>query len=247
MRLLGLDFEATDKTPDTARITEMGVVLWETDGNRPLVTVGTFLYDKQTYGPLSEEVKRITGITDEMLEEFGTLPGPNLQWLDSFCKGHRVDYIVAHNGGNFDRPLLYAELDRLALACPQLRTLPWLDTLSDIPFASEPDSRKLKYLAGDHGFLNPFAHRAVFDVLTMMKVLSHYDIQKVIEYSKIPVLTIRAVVSFDQKELAKERKYRWENLGDRKYPKCWVKEIRENKLEEEIANSPFKVVVLKDA
>jgi DNA polymerase III subunit epsilon len=132
------------------------------------------------------------------------------------------------------------------VAAPTLRGLPVIDTLTDIPFASEPDSRKLKYLAGDHGFLNPFAHRAVFDVLTMLKVLSHYPIDKVLEYAKAPMITIRAVVDFNNKDKAKARRFSWEKIGDKTYPKMWVKRIKEFQLEEEKkAMAPFQVGVLE--
>jgi len=243
---MGIDFESTGLDVKTERITEIGAALWDAITNRPLITVGLFLYDPATYAPLNAEVIRITGITDEMLKEFGTDPTKNLNWLDLFCKQHRVDFLVGHNSTHFDRPLLYAELDRLGVAAPTLRTLPWLDTMTDIPFVPEPDSRKLKYLAADHGFLNPFAHRAVFDILTTFQVLANYDIQDVIEYSKVPFVVVRAVVSFDDKQLAKDRKFSWEKIGDKTYSKCWVKRIKENQLDQLIKDCPFKVVQLKE-
>ena len=246
MRLLGIDFESTGLDTATDRITEVGLALWDCESQRPLVTIGMFLYDEKTYPKLPEEVVRITGITDEMLVEFGTDPTTNLKWLDSFCKEHRVDYLVGHNIAGFDRPLLFAELDRLGVAAPSLRTLPWLDTLSDIPFPTQPDSMKLKYLAGDHGFLMPFAHRAVFDVLTCLQVLSKYDIQQVIAHSQIPTVVVRAVVSFAEKDLAKAKRFSWEKLGDKTYAKCWVKNIKANVVEQFIKECGFPVVILKE-
>lgn len=246
MRILGLDLETTGFDTANDRITEVGAVLWETDTKKPLVLINDYLYDA-SYAPLSDEVVRVTGITDEVLKEFGTAPGPGLERLDKFCAYAKVEYIVAHNGENFDKPLLMSELVRNGLEAPVLRSLPWIDTRNDIPFGQEPDSRKLKHLAGDHGFLNPFAHRALFDVLTMLKVLSQYDIEKVIEYSKIPFITVRAVVSYDDRQLAKDRRFSWEKLGTETYPKWWVKKIKMDQLEKEAKDCPFQIVEIKNA
>ena len=100
---------------------------------------------------------------------------------------------------------------------------------------------KLKYMAADFGFINPFPHRAQYDVLTMLKVLSHFDIYKVLELSKVPMIVISARVDYDDKQKAKDRKYSWEKVGDKTYPKRWVKMIRENEFEKEQKESPFKI------
>lgn len=234
MRLLGLDFETTGLDTSSARITEMGLALWDVPTKRPLVTVGAFLHDS-SYPPQSEDIIRLTGITDAMLSEFGTEPAANLRWLDGFCAKHQVKYIVAHNGENFDKPLLMSELARHSVEAGCLRALPWIDTRTDIPFASEPDSRRLNHLALDAGFINPFQHRAVFDVLTMLRILSNYDIKHVLEYQSIPFVTCRAVVSFNEKEKAKAQRFSWEKIGEKTYPKFWVKRIKLNLLDAEIA------------
>lgn len=235
MRLLGLDFETNGLDTSTARITEIGAVLWDVEEKRPLVTYGCFLYDPTYNEPLSAEITRLTGITDAMLVEFGTAPGPNLKWLDSFCAKHRVDYICAHNGENFDKPLLLSELARHSVEAGCLRNLPWIDTRTDIPFPTEPDSRRLNHLALDAGFINPFSHRAVFDVLTMLRILSNYDIKHVLEYQSIPFVTCRANVSYNDRDKAKAQRFSWEKIGEKTYPKFWVKRIKLNQLEAEVA------------
>lgn len=241
MRLLGLDLETTGFLTDKDRITELGIVLWDAPNKTPLYMRGDFLHAAD-YPKQSDEVIRVTGITDAMLLEFGKPPREILLALESFVAAHRVDFLVGHNSENFDRPLLMDELTRHEVEAPVLRALPWIDSRTDLPFASEPDSRKLKHLAGDHGFLNPFAHRAVFDVLTMLKVLGHYDLQAILEYQKIPFITVRALVTFDEKQLAKDQRFSWEKLGERSYPKMWVKRIKADKLaQEEIACKAFKI------
>lgn len=242
MRILGLDFETTGLDTKNDRIIEIGAVLWETDTKQAIYGYGAYLYD-DTYPALSEDINRITGITDSVLREFGKHPFSMLKQLNDFALGHGVKYVVAHNGENFDKPILHSELQRAGYGFA-LTDLPWIDSKQDLPFEVEPDSRKLKHLALDQGFINPFPHRAQYDVLTMLKVLSAYDFSTVVEYSKIPWITVRAYVDYDKRELAKEKRYSWENLGDKKYSKCWVKKIKENQLENERKTSAFEVLVL---
>jgi DNA polymerase-3 subunit epsilon len=248
MRLLGLDFETTGLDTKNDRITEIGLCLWEVETKRPLTTVGVFLHDA-SYPKLSDEITKLTGITDEMLQEFGTEPKGNLQWLDSYCSRHRVDYVVAHNGRDFDMPFLEAEFDRHGVAGDCIRHLPLIDTKTDIPFASEPDSRRLKHLALDCGFINPFAHRAVFDVLTMLRVLSNYSIEDVVNYAKIPWMVVRAVVPHPKydggagKDLAKKIGFRWQDIGGKNYPGWWVKKIKEDQLDAESRKLPGYQIV----
>lgn len=250
MRLLGLDFETTGFDTGNDRITEVGAVLWDSESQTPLQMFGEFVCDAPMQAKFTPEtvamMKRVSGITPEMLLEFGRLPVGLFQRLNDLTEHWKVDYIVAHNGENYDKPILMAELARHNLAANTLRSLPWLDTRTDIPFPTEPDSRKLKHLALDAGFINPFAHRAVFDVLTMLRVLAGYDLEQVIAYSKVPFVTIRAVVDYENRQQAKDRRFSWEKLGDKSYPKKWVKRVKIDQLEKESKDCPFKIVQLEE-
>ncbi len=246
VRILGLDLESTGLDTANDWVTELGAVLWDVETKRPLVVQSCFLYDECMEPRFTPEsiamMKRICGITPELLKEFGQEPSGVYHRLDLFAREAGVEYICAHNGENFDKPMLYAQLHRLGVPGTRLRELPWIDTRTDLPFAEEPDSRKLKHLALDSGFISNFAHRAVFDVLTMLRILSNYPIEDVIAYSKIPFITVRAVVSYDNRELAKAQRYSWEKIGERTFPKCWVKRIKQDKLNDEIAACKFEVV-----
>ena len=48
-------------------------------------------------------------------------------------------------------------------------------------------TRSLPYLAADHGFLNPFPHRALFDVMTMIQIAGMYDINEILKYADSPI------------------------------------------------------------
>lgn len=243
MRVLGLDFETTGfDYQKNDRITEIGAIVWEVETSKPLALYSELLYE-ETYPPQSDEIIRITGITNEMLREFGVHPALGFARLASLVKKHAIEYIVAHNGENFDKPFLGAELIRHAGAIEAdghpaelaaLQSTPWIDTRTDIPYAVEPGSRKLAHLALDCGFINPFPHRAVFDVASMMKVMSATPFADIVEFQKIPWAVMRAVVEFKDKDLAKAQRYSWEQIGDKKYPKWWVKKVKLNMMDAEI-------------
>lgn len=256
MRILGLDFETTGLDLENDRITEAGAVLWETDTNTPLKFFHHYVLPdagmRARFTPeTTEMMARLCGITPAMLEEFGVSPNLVLSDLSALCDIYGVKVIVTHNGNGYDKPLLLNELKRHALHGTPMESLHWVDTKQDLPHRKPPESNKLKHLALDNGFINPFAHRAIFDVLTMLKVLATFDIEEVITYSKIPSKVIRAVVPHpkqDQgkgKDFAKANGYRWQEIDYKVYDLCWVKKIKEDQLDAEKARlAPYPVVVL---
>lgn len=206
------------------------------------------LISSPSHPALEPEITEITGITNGMLKEFGKPFEDIVVILEGICEMHRVEYIVAHNGSRFDQPMLYSELDRHKLAAKNLRDIPWIDTLKHLPFPKEPESKKLNHLALDAGFISPFKHRAVFDVLTMLRIMSHFDFEKVIALSKVPRIIVRAVVDYENRQIAKDHKFSWEKVGELSFPKFWVREIPETELENLRARmAPFKIGVLRNA
>lgn len=241
MIVLGYDLETTGLDTQTDRIIEVGAVIWDTEKNVPIEIYSQFVKPDPSVLPLKEEIINLTGISDEYIEALGVDTITVMAHIQGMCTRHKVEYIIAHNGEGYDKPLTYAELSRCGIGgdfC--LRILPWVDTRSDLPFKIEPSSRRLMHLAGEHGFLNPFSHRAVFDVLTMLKVMSHYDFNEVAAQSKIPWATARALVGYEDREKAKEMRFSWEKIGEKTYTKMWVKKIRENQVEKEQAAAEAK-------
>lgn len=229
MRLLLIDFETTGLNHELDRITEMGYLLRDTEQKKPLLEFSTMVWD-MTYPPISPQITKLTGITKEMLEEFGKTPSEVFAGLDSVCIKHKPNYFVAHNARAFDAKFLHSELMRNdSSGVPEsMKTIPWLDTKIDIPFEEEPDSRRLGHLAAAHGFLNPFPHSALADVQTMDRLLSNYKIEDVIAFSSSPDLTVKALVTKERKDLAKFNGFRWDPVTI-----SWTRTIKANKFEEE--------------
>jgi len=117
----------------------------------------------------------------------------------------KSDYAMAHNA-EFDKGFYYAALDHHRYERPPIL---FLDTKMDIKFPEKITTRNLRHLASEHEFLNPFSHRAVFDVLTMLRVAGRYDLDTIIARAKEPTVFVRAMVTFDDKEKAKARGYYW--------------------------------------
>ena len=229
---LGLDFESEGLDLKIHRITEIGAVLWDVEKKMPVEIFNKLICDRV----ISSEIERLTGITQDMINRRGVPLKPALGVLFEMMSA--ADYIVAHNGTTFDKPILEAECAREKLEMP---SIPWIDTCQDVPYPPNIQTRKLVHLSAEHDFLNPFKHRAVFDVLTMMTLVSQYNPQTIIMYNKAPNITIRAMVSYEDRAKASSKGYRW-NAEQ----KLWLKVIKDFQLEEEIKNADFQVVVLDD-
>jgi len=226
--VLGLDFETTGVDAKVDRITEIGAVLWDTDTGKPIDLINQ-LVDCENRPEISKKITELTGITEAMLKQHGISEEQAFSLIWPWVK--TSNFIVAHNAA-FDKRFLESAVERNSWEYDT----PWICTLRDVPYPAHFKSKALNNLAMEHEFLNPFKHRAVFDVLTMLKVLSNYNIEEVIQISSEKRYKVRAMVPFGRKDLAKERGYQWDS-GD----KTWTQELRESQLTKEIQDAPFQV------
>lgn len=247
MLVLGLDFETTftdPVDPKLARITEIGACLWDTERKAPLVLVNRLVY-AQDYPPFDPRIESFCGIAESDLLNYGTKPKGALEKLNKLFP--LAEAILAHNARGFDKIVYESECERNGVPVVEKH---WVDTQTDIQYPEKIGTRKLQYLGPDHGFLNPFSHRALFDVLSMLKVVSHYDFAAILERSKIPEIVVRADIAKPfgptealgkkQVDEAKVRGYKFD--GERK---IWSKRIKEDELPKEMSEAPFKVVVVR--
>jgi DNA polymerase-3 subunit epsilon len=228
MLLLGLDFEtggSFEKPLEENFITEVGAVLWDTEAGCPVKMMNKLVYQGKA---IAEEATQYTGITNEMIAKHGYQLDTVLTELLSMAQ--EAEYIVAQNGLMFDRPLLKQELGVINMAEMNPKHL-WLDTTCDVPYPKNCF----------HLILNCFPHRAVTDVLTMMSVLDKYDLQTVIRNASQPTLLVRALVAYDQRDLAKKAGFYWEPKD-----KFWLKSIRKPEYVDFQAGLTFKTQVLKE-
>lgn len=238
--ILGADVETTGLCFEKDRCTEIGLVLWDTDTNQPVDLLNQ-LVNANPRPVVSPEITRLTGITEPMLLERGCEEAQAYELFAPWWE--EVDYVVAHNAP-FDRGMLYAMFQRIGAPESTLQKK-WIDTCVDVPYPDEIDTRKLQFLAPLHGFLNPFSHRAVFDVLSMLRILAQYDFAQVAELSHQPNIRVKALCRPPWEDGGKEtgeakgRGFRYDGSS-----KSWTKVIKEGQLAKEQAALSFKLVNL---
>lgn len=236
MIICGVDVETTGLDAAKDSIIEMAWVIVDTERpEKPLELVSTYFSVKDTI--ISEEIVNLTGITNRLLSSVGRPPKLALDKFSCDLLTHKCDFIVAHNAP-FDK--LFIDT---ALMTNQLLPIEqeWIDTQRDIEYPKSMRSRELVSLCAYHGFLNPFPHSAVFDVMSMLKLVEHYNIEDILAYKAMPTVYLKALVSFDEKELAKARGFRWQEWEGRKFEKTWVKAVKQKFVEEEKALADFHI------
>ena len=236
MKILGVDFETSGLLDQNCRIIEIGAVLFDWDKKTPIEVFNVIVAPQENWD-MMPGAELSHGMAKPYVMENGMPSAAALTILDKLVG--KADVLCAHNGTQFDKPLLKSESVRHEM-WSQADGKIWIDTMTDVPYPDQIVARKLVHLAAEHGFLNPFAHRAAFDVLTMFEILSKYDINAVIQNAIAPTVKIRALASYEQRELPKARRYRWEPTT-----KVWWKEIKEFDLGKEEKEAPFKIVVLE--
>lgn len=232
MLVLGVDTETTGLSLGSSRIVEMTAVLYDTETKIP-VKIDSALIFHIDYIPIDPAAEKIHGLSRSFLQAHSEQPIIVFRRLISLAE--RADAFCAHNGNNFDKPMIGADMLRQFLYLPEKI---WIDTSTDIEYPAHMKSRSLRYLAADHGIYFPKErrHRSIHDVFTMLEILSHYDVNEVLERAKSPVVELRAVINYEQRDLAKQRRFHWDAVSKR-----WFKLVKEFDIEKEIKECGFPV------
>lgn len=227
--VLGIDFETTGLSPDKCEITEVGAVLWNWEKKKPVAVYNTLV---RIHGDLSEEIIKLTGIEPDDLKSANAVSLDDAMWnLDSMMR--QSDYIMAHNA-QFDKGFAVEAFMSTELVLPERQ---WLCSREDIQYPKHCKSRSLTYLAADHGFINPFAHRALFDVLTMFKVAGSYDLDEIVKVNASPTVVLRSLAPFEDKDKVKSAGFHW-----KPEVKAWELRTKQCFLQETLARLDFKTV-----
>lgn len=243
-RLLGIDLEATGLDTEKDQIIELSFALKDL-GNPKILKRASFLIEPIEHIPI--EISAITGIRMPMIKEFGTPLVEAIHWVEDALL-HGVDFICAHNGDAFDKPLLLSEIRRSGIIGLGQRIFdtPWIDTTRDLPYPDTLETRKLKYLAFEHGILGHYAHDSLSDVETMLRLLDCYREEEILEHIHDPNLILKIHTDYQNRDEAKKLRYHWEVLGHEKFEKSWVKRIKAKDLEKECAKTQFTITVLRE-
>ncbi|TFG91460.1 MAG: DNA polymerase III subunit epsilon, partial [Syntrophobacterales bacterium] len=157
---LCLDTETTGLDYTQDRIIELGIVAFEYDPETGAIIriIGRYSGFEDPGAPLAEEIKQITGITDEMLAGQAFDDGQ----IAAMVEG--ASLVIAHNAA-FDRKFVEARF-------PLFTNAPWACTVSQINWQAERiSSRTLEYLLYKCGGYCINAHRALDDTEGLLGLL----------------------------------------------------------------------------
>ncbi|HKJ83629.1 MAG TPA: 3'-5' exonuclease [Mariprofundaceae bacterium] len=202
---LVIDTETTGLDTTKDKIIELGFVAFEYDAGTGMIfrVLHTFDGFEDPGEPLSDVVKRITGITDEMVSGKSLDEDEINGWLE------RTDLIIAHNAG-FDRPVVERRL-------PKAVDANWACTLNGVDWDAEGiSSRKLDYIAYQLGYFFD-GHRAINDAQATLHLLAQTLPESgraamglLLESAREPSRRYFAIgAAFEKKGALKERGYQW--------------------------------------
>lgn len=213
---LVVDLETTGMDFEQDEIIEIGLIEFGVElGKKPVIT-NMYSALEESSQSLSDEVKKVTGLDDEILK------GQSIRWDLVTEVFERCSLYVAHNA-KFDRSFLENKFNKTDWSGQ------WACSMRHIDWEKHGfRTRSLNYLAADHGFVNPFAHRAMFDCATTFRLIEPY-FDELIERCTLQEIRILATKApFEAKDLLKKRFYRWDSNA-----RVWYKDVFEDKLEEE--------------
>lgn len=225
---LALDFESTGLDFVKDRIIEVGAILWSTNQRKCLESQGFLVKSDVSVTP---EITKITGITQSAVDRYGYEQDDSLQTVLNLME--QADAVIGHNVVRFDKRMLQSWADRNSAEVPEKL---WIDTYQDLP---NTEVGKLTLMAANAGFLNMFPHAALADCQTVLKLVEPYDIEKVVERAKSPMIGIQAHQDRNSNDKAKKLRFRWEPQR-----KIWWKMIKEMDLDEFAKSASFDISII---
>jgi len=228
---LCLDTETTGLEHGRDRIIELGIVAFEYDPESGEISRIVDRYNgfEDPGEPLSQVVREVTGISDEMLA------GKRLDDAKVLELAGRASLVIAHNAA-FDRKFVEARY-------PEFAAIPWGCSVSQIDWQGERiGSRTLEYLLYKCGGYCINAHRALDDaegllglLLCRLPVSERPVFAELLKNAFAVTSRVCAInAPFDRKDLLKQRGYRWYD-GARGGSKGWWVSVSSEQEAEELA------------
>lgn len=250
MKVAIIDFETTGVDVLSCRPIEVGLAITDNKFCEVSETYSTLVWSKD-YPEITAQIEELTNIKKADVISIGLAPLKMIETIFDIVRLHKVELMVAFNA-DFDRQVFNNECKRHGLGD---LGIPWLCAMKDVKSNYDYKCWKLSHLALDYGVpIDPKdLHRAMADVYLTIDMLrcAGADAVDMLAFHKMPWIIIEAITQPPWKDggkstaLAKEKGYSWEvprrHLNGAKYPKKWVKAVREEDLEKELNETLFQV------
>lgn len=218
-----LDTETDGFKAGQDKTVEVGAILYNIEEAAPLATFSTLI--KQPTNKAAE----VNGISEPLLQASPAYFAMARAVVSEFI--HDSTAILAH-GVAFDRGFIQASnLLKTDGSCDK----PWVCTLRHVQWPKKSSSKSLTAIALAHGVAVVAAHRAITDcdilarLLTRVSEMGH-SLPKLLALAMEPRFLVEALVSYDNRHLAKKAGFEWDQNPD--YPKKWLREVTELELKE---------------
>lgn len=217
-----VDVETTGLDPRTDVIIELALRRFRFDRSGRILKIDRAVSWFEDPGhPLSEEVIRITGLSD------AGLAGQRIDKAEATRMLHTAHLVIAHNAA-FDRKFVERRL-------PGAAGLPWACSMCEVDWAAAGfEGRSLGWLGAQAGWFH-LAHRAIGDVDATIGLLSHVladgrtVLSELAARSAQPSMRVEAIgADFAIKDVLRSRGYRWNPDG-----KVWWKDVHAMALPDE--------------
>lgn len=211
-----VDVETTGLDPAHDKIIEIGILSFGIESGVAPVIIETYGGLEDPGVELSPEIVTLTGLSNLVLR------GQKIRWDLVRSLFANAEVVIAHNA-KFDKGFLEKR--------PELEGLKkhWACSATHIDWAALGiHGRKLVHIAAELGFVNPFAHRALFDCAATFRVIAPHFEQLVARSYEREALFSAIGSSIDKKDVLKARGYRW-NPAER----VWEKLLPESRWDEE--------------
>ena len=226
-----IDTETTGLDHTGDKIIELGIVAYEFDPvSAEIIRVtGRYSGFEDPGKPIPDQIKEITGITDELVADQKFDDDEVSSLIRNAC------LVIAHNAA-FDRKFVEARF-------PEFINLPWACTVSQLDWQAERiSSRSLEFLLLKCGGYYINAHRALDDaegvlglLLGQLPVSANPVFKSLLDRSVEITSKICAVgAPYDKKDILKQRGYRW-NDGSKNGCKAWWISVLAEEEQKELA------------